>query len=273
MHWPLFALLLTATVLAQKEPPPCAKPRDHLIYGTPESVNLLPRPLEIAVLNITNYTIPANNSIYSNYSIHPIEPGSVNIIGRCSTIIAAWADGKRDLYADVHGKKLPKNKQEDATLDTIYDMASLTKLFTTVAALQQMDAGTLDLYAKVASYIPKFAVHGKENITIEMLMTHTSGFAPDPNPPLYYPQYKTYKSRINAILTQKLMNKPGSTYLYSDLNFMTLFLVLQKITGMYSDGSITLPCTRKPYGSQMLFTGFIRLRKSKICADSFNFHT
>lgn len=161
MHWILFALSFAASVLGQKEPPPCTEQLDHLVRGTPKSVNLLPRPLEIAVLNITNYTIPANYSIYSNYSIHPIEPGSANIIGRCSTIIAAWADGKRDLYANVHGKKLPKKKQEDATLDTIYDMASLTKLFTTVAALQQMDAGTLDLYATVASYIPKFAVHGK----------------------------------------------------------------------------------------------------------------
>ena len=114
-------------------------------------------------------------------------------------------------------------------------MASLTKLFTTIAALQQLDAGTLDLHATVASYIPKFAVHGKENITILMLLTHTSGFAPDPVPPLYSKVYKTYKQRINAIITQKIEDPPGSTYTYSDLNFMTMFLVLEKITGKKLD--------------------------------------
>jgi CubicO group peptidase (beta-lactamase class C family) len=194
--------------------------------------------LELAVANITNYTHAANYSDYSYNETHPIEPGSANIIGRCSRIVSTWADGYRDLYADVNGTYLPVDKREAATVDTIYDMASLTKLFTTVAALQQIDAGTLDLDATVASYIPKFAVHGKGNITILMLMTHTSGFAPDPVPPLYYPVYKTYAQRVNAIITQKIENPPGSTYLYSDLNFMTMFLVLQEITGKKLDDLI-----------------------------------
>jgi CubicO group peptidase (beta-lactamase class C family) len=155
------------------------------------------------------------------------------------------------MYADVNGTLLPRRQQEDATVDTIYDMASLTKLFTTIAALQQIDAGTLDLHATVASYIPKFAVHGKENITILMLLTHTSGFAPDPVPPLYYPVYKTYSQRVSAIITQKLQDAPGSTYTYSDLNFMTLFLVLEKITGKKLDELIK--AYTEPLGMQSTF--------------------
>ena len=216
------------------KPLPACTPHQHLVSGTPESVGMLTMPLEIAVANITNYTLPANYSDYSYDEIHPIEPGSANILGRCSTIVTAWADGKRNLYANVKGKLLPPSQQENTTLDTIYDMASLTKLFTTVAALQQLDAGTLELGATVASYIPKFAVHGKGNITILMLLTHTSGFPPDPKPGLYYPVYKTYEERINAILTNKLQDEPGSMFIYSDLNFMTLFLVLEKITGQVS---------------------------------------
>lgn len=208
---------------------------NQLTHGTPESVGLLAKPLELAVANITNYTHAADYGDYTYNETHPIEPGSANVVGRCSTIVSLFADGKRDLYADVNGTLLPPGKQEDATIDTIYDMASLTKLFTTVAALQQIDAGTLDLNATVASYIPKFAVHGKSDITILMLLTHTSGFAPDPVPPLYYPVYKTYKQRINAIITQKIQDPPGSTFLYSDLNFMTLFLVLEHITGKKLD--------------------------------------
>ena len=109
-------------------------------------------------------------------------------------------------------------------------MASLTKLYTTVAALRQIDAGKLSINETVASYIPAFAANGKENITILMLMTHTSGFPPDPTPPLYYPVYTTVQQRIAAILNQSLIDAPGSTYLYSDLNFMSLGLVLEEIT-------------------------------------------
>ena len=215
----------------------CSQP-GVLQQGTPASVGLLPKPLELAVANMTNYTHAANYSDFTYDEIHPIEPGSANIVGHCSTIISEFAVEKRDLYADVNGTLLPPAKQEDATVDTIYDMASLTKLFTTVAALQQLDAGTLQLHAKVASYIPRFGVHGKENITILELLTHTSGFAPDPVPPLY-PNYTTYDARVNAIITQPTESPPSSTYLYSDLNFMTMFLVLEKITGKKLDQLIS----------------------------------
>ena len=240
MIWLLSLACLVAIVASQPtQYVPCnCKHENYLIHGAPESVGLLSRPLELAVANITDYTHAANYSDYSYNETHPIEPGSANIVGRCSTIVAEWADGKRNLYADVNGTRLSPDKQEDATIDTIYDMASLTKLFTTIAALQQIDAGTLDLHATVASYIPKFAIHGKDNITILMLLTHTSGFAPDPVPPLNSAVYKTYKQRINAIITQKIENEPGSTYLYSDLNFMTLFLVLEGITGKKLDDLI-----------------------------------
>lgn len=135
------------------------------------------------------------------------------------------------LYADANGTKLPEREQLPTEANTIYDMASLTKMYTTIAALRQIDAGKLDIHQTVASYVPAFAANGKENITILMLMTHTSGFPPDPTPPLYYPVYKTVQERVAAILNQTLVNTPGSTYLYSDLNFMSLQQVLEHITG------------------------------------------
>lgn len=254
MHWSIVLELLVAFTAAghlPAYPHSECRPRDCLVHGSAESVGMLSKPLKVAVSNITAYTHAANYSDYSYDEIHPIEPGSTNIVGRCSVIVSEFADGKRDLYADVNGTLLPPSQQEDTTIDTIYDMASLTKLFTTVAALQQIDTGTLDLHAAVASYIPKFAVHGKKNITILMLLTHTSGFAPDPKPPLYYPVYKTYSERTNAIITQKIENPPGSTFLYSDLNFMTLFLVLEKITGKTLDDLIY--AYTKPLGMKNTF--------------------
>lgn len=139
------------------------------------------------------------------------------------------------LYADANGTKLPESEQLPAEDDTIYDMASLTKLYTTIAALRQIDAGKLDIYHTVASYLPAFAANGKENVTVLELLTHTSGFQPDPKPPLYYPVYPTYEDRVQAILNTGLINPPGSTYLYSDLNFMSTQLMLEHITGRKLD--------------------------------------
>lgn len=212
--------------------------QSELRHGSPESVGLLSEPLRLAVDNLTNYTHPADYGSFTYDEIHPIYPGCANIIGHCGTIVSEFAVGKRDLYSDVNGTFLPRWKQEDATIDTIYDMASLTKLFTTVAVLQQLDAGKLELNKTVASYVPQFATNSKQAVTILELLTHTSGFAPDPDPPLYFPVYSTYEERINAIMSAPLADLPGSTYTYSDLNFMSLFILLESVTGKKLDALI-----------------------------------
>ena len=209
-----------------------------LRYGAPESVGMQSSPLRQMVANLTAYTRPANYGAPTHSVIHPVEPGSATLVAHDSTIVSAFAVGKRNLYADVNGTYLPPGKQEDATVDTIYDMASLTKLFTTVAALRQLDTGKLSLNATVSSYIPEFAVNGKEDITILQLLTHTSGFDADPVPSLFSSNYTTYAERINAIITQKIINPPGSTFLYSDLNFMTMAIVLENFTRIPIDAQI-----------------------------------
>ncbi|KAG4437482.1 hypothetical protein IFR05_007037 [Cadophora sp. M221] len=209
-----------------------------LRYGSAESIGMQSVPLKAMVANLTAYTRPGNYGAPTHNQIHPVEPGSVTLVAHDSTIVSEFAVGKRNLYADVNGTYLPESEQEDATVDTIYDMASLTKLFTTVAALRQLDTKKLRLNATVASYIPAFAVNGKEEITILQLLTHTSGFDADPVPSLFSSNYTTYSERIHAIITQKIINPPGSTFLYSDLNFMTMAIVLEKITGLPIDTQI-----------------------------------
>ncbi|RTE84454.1 hypothetical protein BHE90_001051 [Fusarium euwallaceae] len=118
--------------------------------------------------------------------------------------------------------------QEDATVDTIYDIASLTKLFTTVGVLKQIDTGKIRLQERVSKYVPSFGVNGKKKITILILLTHTSGFDADPVPSLYPDAYKTHAERIDAVLGQHLLNSPGSISLYSDLNFLTLKTVTDR---------------------------------------------
>ncbi|ERT02520.1 hypothetical protein HMPREF1624_00819 [Sporothrix schenckii ATCC 58251] len=213
---------------------------DVLGFGTPQSVGMLAEPLHTMVGNLTNFTHAANYGSHSYHAVHPIEPGGVTIVGRDSKVVSYFAIGKRNLYADANGTLLPAHLQEDATLDTVYDMASLTKMFTTVAALRAMDAGLIALDAPVASYVPAFAANDTEkaSVTIEMLMTHTSGFDADPSPALYSGAYATHADKIDAIVTQRLLNAPGSTFLYSDLNFMNLMVVLETVTGRPLDALI-----------------------------------
>ncbi|OBT58142.1 hypothetical protein VE04_01119 [Pseudogymnoascus sp. 24MN13] len=187
----LFSIVAsTSLVLIQTTAnPTAAKSANHgniLSYSAPESVA---------------YTTPADYGRFSFDAINPIEPGGTVLVGHKKTIVSAFAFGKKNLYPDANGTLLPPHLQEAADLDTIYDLASLTKMYTTVATLREIDSGKLQLNETVARYVPEFAVNGKSNITILMLLTHTSGFAPDPVLSLFSEIYPTYEEKIKAIVT------------------------------------------------------------------------
>ncbi|KAI1826754.1 putative beta-lactamase [Xylaria intraflava] len=214
---------------------------DVLRYGTPESVGMLSKPLEDMVANLTRFTEAKNWGAATSNQTVPVEPGGTTLIAHNGVIVSHFAFGKRNLWAAVNGSTgtmLPLNEREDATMDTIYDMASLTKMYTTVAGLRCIDQGLITLNGTVVTYLPAFGTNGKENITILQLMTHTSGFPADPAVGLWMPQYPTYESRIDQILNETLQNAPGSAYLYSDLNYMTMMLVIEKVTGKRLDDVI-----------------------------------
>ena len=199
---------------------------------------MLPEPLSDMVANISAYTEKRNWGSHSYNQTVPIEPGGATLVARGGVIVSAFATGKRVLYSNVSGLEgtvLPREEQEDATVDTIYDLASLTKVFTTVAALRQVDSGRISVDAAVVKYLPEFGVNGKEEVTLLQLMTHTSGLQPDPIPGLSSPRYKNYDDRVREIVNQTLENAAGSTYQYSDLNFLTLMLVLERVSGKRLD--------------------------------------
>lgn len=229
-----FASMLATTAMAKS----CT---DVLRPGSAESVGMLAEPLKDMVANMSRFTEAADWGAPTHNQVLPVEPGGTVLVARHGRIVSHFAFGKRNLWASVDGysgTKLPAEVQEDAKLDTIYDMASLTKLFTTVAVLRCLDKGLVTLEGPVATWLPGFEVNGKKNVTLIQLLTHTSGFAPDPAVGLWMAQYPTYDSRIQAILQSELQNTPGSTYLYSDLNFMTLMLVVEAVTGMKHDDAV-----------------------------------
>src|SRR5687768_3171033 len=112
----ILALAVAASAISHADITP------HLKYGKPACVGLNPEPLKDMVKNLTAYTEVGGD-------VRPLEPGSTNIVARNGVIVSEFAIGKSYLWADVNGTLLPDEKQEDVTINTIYDMASVSKLF------------------------------------------------------------------------------------------------------------------------------------------------
>ena len=106
------------------------------------------------------------------------------------------------------------------TADTIFDLASLTKVIATAPSVMKLvEAGKLRLDDPVARYLPEFAPNGKDQITIRMLLTHTSGLAPDP--PI--DAARGGKAALYAEINQEeLAAPPGMRFIYSDTGFIVL---------------------------------------------------
>ena len=95
--------------------------------------------------------------------------------------------------------------------DTIFDLASVSKLFTSIAVVQLIEEGRVALESPVATYLPEFAANGKESVTVRQLLTHTSGFTS------WLPLWSKWPdkaSRIKAVMDQPLTNAPGTTNSY-----------------------------------------------------------
>ncbi len=171
-------------------------------------------------------------------------PGAVVLVVRHGVVVKNSAYGFAAEY--INGNFVKMANPVPMHTDTIFDIASLTKLFTAVAAMKLYEEGKLSLDMPVAKYIPQFASHGKEKVTIRMLLTHTSGF--EPGIPLWK-ENKSIDERIQTVYNHPLQNPPGTVYQYSDLNMITLGKVIQTVSGEPLDEfirrNITVPLRMK----------------------------
>jgi CubicO group peptidase (beta-lactamase class C family) len=150
-------------------------------------------------------------------------PSAVYLVAEKGEIVLRDALG----FAVVEPEKI------EAEIDTIYDLASLTKVL--VAGLlcaKLIENGEINLTDKISKYFDEFDANDKREITIGNLLTHSSGFA------AWKPFYliTNFKSEIpNIIASEKLENPLNSKVVYSDLNFLVLTFLLEKIYGKYLD--------------------------------------
>ncbi|MFD0343478.1 serine hydrolase [Streptomyces sp. NPDC127117] len=202
--------------------------RPTLRRGSAERAGLLQEPLDQLVTDAEKFLAASPK--------HPWYAGAVLLAGRGGTVALHRPIGKAVRYAAYDeksdtGVEFPPDQQIPMAEDTVFDLASVSKLFTSILAVQQIERGTLELEAKVASYLPDFAGGGKQDITIRQLLTHTSGFR------AWIPLYKapTREGKLQLLWDEVPASPPGTVYLYSDLNLISLQLVLEKLTGRTQD--------------------------------------
>ncbi|GMR25699.1 MAG: serine hydrolase domain-containing protein [Ignavibacteria bacterium] len=150
-------------------------------------------------------------------------PGAVILVSR----------GGKIIYEKAFGHLTYDDSSAIVTTNTIYDIASLTKVIaTTTAAMICYDRNLFDIDDPVSNYIPEFARNGKENVTIKNLLLHNSGL------PSFKPFYKKYSSPdevISDIYSTPLQYQPGTKTVYSDLGIIILAKVIEKVTGKSLD--------------------------------------
>jgi uncharacterized protein YbbC (DUF1343 family)/CubicO group peptidase (beta-lactamase class C family) len=146
-------------------------------------------------------------------------PGAVLVVGH---------DGKI-IYRKAYGARSVEPRRELMTVDTIFDMASLTKVVaTTTAVMQLVELGKVRLNDPVTKYLPDFAQNGKEDITIRQLLTHYSGLAPDIE---LTPAFDSKESAFRLAFSEAPTQAPGSGFIYSDTNFIMLGALVEKMSG------------------------------------------
>jgi len=146
-------------------------------------------------------------------------PGAVLVIGHQGKIVYRHAYGMRSL----------EPQREAMTLDTVFDVASLTKVVATApSAMRLLQLGKIRLNDPVARYLPEFAAAGKQNVTIRLLMTHFSGLPPDLD--LSTP-WSGRDEAFQRVMEQPLEAPSGSQFIYSDLDFVALGFLIERVAG------------------------------------------
>ncbi|HKC85265.1 MAG TPA: exo-beta-N-acetylmuramidase NamZ domain-containing protein, partial [Blastocatellia bacterium] len=146
-------------------------------------------------------------------------PGAVVIVGRKGKVVWRRAYGNRAL----------EPAPEPMTVDTIFDLASLTKVVATATSMMILvERGLVRLGDPVSRYVPEFGESGKKSITVEQLLTHRSGLIPD-NDVKDYEQGP--EEAMRNIWKLAPLAEAGSKFIYSDVNYIVLAELVKRVSG------------------------------------------
>lgn len=231
---------VTAALLALAATSSCAQARQPEVTTTTQATqtsavtttSMSPKPAPAKEFDTV--TTLVNDAIAANKL-----PGAVVVVGHGGTTVYDQAFGLRKLAGEPGPDGAPA-PEEPMTDDTIFDVASLTKSLATATAVMQLyEQGRVQFDDAVEKYLPEFnPSHDPQraDVTVRMLLTHTSGLVGEldlrdswglngPDRP----------EGIHRALTKPLEAAPGASFRYSDVNFILLGLILERITGQSED--------------------------------------
>jgi CubicO group peptidase (beta-lactamase class C family) len=147
---------------------------------------------------------------------------------------------------------------------TLWDVASISKVVaTTAATMRLVDAGRVKLDAPVRRYLPRFSGGAKNQVTVRMLLDHTSGLKS------YAPFYRRARSRarfIDLLYAERLARTPGDSAVYSDLNAMLLGLLVERVSGLPLDQFVAREVFRPMGLTQTMYRPPMSLRSRVVPA-------
>jgi len=167
-------------------------------------------------------------------------PGAVVLVARHGRVV----------WRKAYGSRAVEPQPEAMTADTIFDLASLTKIVATATSIMILiEQGKVRLSDPAIQFIPEMKGSGRDAITIEQLLTHTAGFAPDFD---LRERWTGYDEAIKRLYREPLRNQPGARFVYSDINYIALGEVVHRVSGQALDefarGNIFVPLGMRDTG-------------------------
>ncbi len=185
-------------------------------------------------------------------------PGAVVIVGHKGKIVYRKAFGNRALVPTV----------EKMTIDTIFDAASLTKVVaTTTSVMMLVEQGKLRLNDTIGKFFPEIEDENAKKVTVLQLLTHVSGYQPDFD---LREKWTGRDGMLAALKKEKLRNAPGTKFVYSDIGFIVLAEILQRVSGSQSFDLGDSSTTNIFIPLKMADSGFVQLFRSDTFISSFN---
>lgn len=150
-------------------------------------------------------------------------PGAVVLVARKGRVV----------WRKAYGSRAVEPVRELMTPDTIFDVASLTKVVATATSIMILvERGKVRLNDPVSNYVPELKGEGRERITIELLLTHRSGYAPDFD---LKERWTGYDEAVKRLIKEPLRNPPGARFVYSDIGYIALGEVVRRVSGTTLD--------------------------------------
>src|SRR5438067_1235473 len=150
-------------------------------------------------------------------------PGAVVLVARHGRVV----------WRKPYGARAVEPQREAMTTDTIFDLASLTKVVATTSSIMILiEQGKVRLSDSLVRFIPEMKGGGRDAITIEELLTHMTGFAPDFD---LRDRWIGYDEAIKRLYREPLRSQPGTRFVYSDINYIALGEVVHRVSGLMLD--------------------------------------